>query len=176
VGIGSTPATALAEISGLETLNGVRVDARLATSDPDIYAAGDCCSFPHPLYGGRRMRLESWRAAQQQGTIAAHNMLGAEETFEAVPWSWSDQFDVTLYVVGLYDMAESEVARDLTEGVTIRFGLASDGRIVSACGVGPGNAAARQVRLAEMLISRRAQPGRGELADPSLDLKALVGR
>jgi NADPH-dependent 2,4-dienoyl-CoA reductase/sulfur reductase-like enzyme len=55
------------------------IGLELATSDPDIFAAGDCCSFPQPFYGGRRVRLECWRSAQEQGTLAARNMLGAAE-------------------------------------------------------------------------------------------------
>ena len=68
-----------------------------------IFAAGDCCSFPLALYGGRRVRLEAWRNAQDQGTLAARNMLGKAEAHVAVPWFWSDQYDLTLQVAGLVD-------------------------------------------------------------------------
>ena len=71
VGIGAVPNTELGAAAGLAVDNGLAVDATLATSDPAIFAAGDCCSFPHPLYDGRRLRLESWRSAQEQGTLAA---------------------------------------------------------------------------------------------------------
>ena len=66
----------LAEQAGLRIDNGIAVDDQLRTSDPDIFAAGDCVSFPLTVYGGRRVRLESWRAAQDQGALAAANMLG----------------------------------------------------------------------------------------------------
>src|SRR6185295_8606495 len=75
-GVGAIPETALASACGLQIENGIRVDDRLRTSDPDIFAAGDCCSFPHPLYNDRLTRLEAWRNAQDQGALAARNMLG----------------------------------------------------------------------------------------------------
>ena len=91
IGIGAVPATRLAETAGLPVDNGITVDDCLRTGDPAIFAAGDCCAFPLPLYGGRRVRLEAWRNAQEQGARAARNMLGAEEPQSAVPWFWSDQ-------------------------------------------------------------------------------------
>lgn len=173
-GVGAVPETALADKAGLAVENGVRVDARLTTSDPDIFAAGDCCSFPHPLYGGRRIRLEAWRNAQDQGRAAARNMLGADEPFAAVPWFWSDQFDLTLQIAGLPDTAAREVVRERPDGVPIRFGLGADGRLLSAGAVGTGNAVAKDIRLAEMLIARRAAPDRVALADPATPLKTLL--
>ena len=80
IGIGAVPVTGLAESAGLALDNGIAVDDFLQTSDPDIFAAGDCCSFPLAIYGGRRVRLESWRNAQDQGTLAARNMLGARRS------------------------------------------------------------------------------------------------
>jgi 3-phenylpropionate/trans-cinnamate dioxygenase ferredoxin reductase subunit len=173
-GVGAVPETALAEAAGLAVDNGVAVDDRLTTSDPDIFAAGDCCSFPHALYDGRRIRLEAWRNAQDQGAAAAANMLGADEAFATVPWFWSDQFDLTLQIAGLPGYADTELVRHRGDGVDIRFGLATDGRLLSAAAVGAGNAVAKDIRLAEMLIARRAAPDPVALADPSVTLKALL--
>ncbi len=78
-GIGASPETALAEQAGLDVENGIRCSETLMTSDPDIYAAGDCCSFPHPLFGGKRLRLEAWRNATDQANVATANMLGGGE-------------------------------------------------------------------------------------------------
>jgi 3-phenylpropionate/trans-cinnamate dioxygenase ferredoxin reductase subunit len=58
----------------------------LETSDPNIFAAGDCCLFPHRLYAGKRIRFEAWRNAQDQGMHAARNMLGSTDPYTAVPW------------------------------------------------------------------------------------------
>jgi len=174
LGVGAAPVTALAEAANLTIDNGIAADATLRTSDPDIYAAGDCCSFPLPVYGGRRVRLESWRSAQEQGGLAARNMLGAGEAVSAVPWFWSDQHDLTLQVAGLADEGVRTVRRDLTADAFILFHLAADGRLVAAGGIGPGNAVARDIRLAEMLIGRRASPDPALLAEAGYRLKGLL--
>ena len=174
VGIGAVPVTGLAESAGLAVENGIAVDGFLKTSDPDIFAAGDCCSFPLEIYGGRRVRLESWRNAQDQGTLAAKNMLGAEEPVSAVPWFWSDQHDLTLQIAGLAEGADRYVRRDLGEGAFILFHLAPDGRLLAASGIGSGNAVARDIRLAEMLIAKRAKPDPAALASADVKLKSLL--
>lgn len=174
IGIGAVPNTKLAEASGLTIENGIRVDEHLATSDPSIFAAGDCCSFPLALYGGRRVRLEAWRNAQEQGTLAARNMLGKGDRHVAVPWFWSDQFDLSLQIAGLADEGVETLRRDLGDGAFILFHLAADGRLVAASGIGKGNAVARDIRLAEMLIARRATPPRDKLTAPETKLKTLL--
>ncbi|PSH54570.1 ferredoxin reductase [Phyllobacterium brassicacearum] len=174
IGIGATPATALAEASGLETGNGIVVNEWLQTGDPDIYAAGDCCVFPLAIYGGRRVRLEAWRNAQEQGALAARNMLGALEPHQAVPWFWSDQYELGLQVAGLSDEGTQTIRRDLGDGAFILFHLDDDGRLVAASGIGPGNAVAKDIRLAEMLIARSARPGADQLAASNVKLKSLL--
>jgi len=173
-GVGAVPETALAAGAGLRLDNGVAVDERLRTDDPNVFAAGDCCSFPHPLYGGRRIRLEAWRNAQDQGTAAALSMLGHEAPYAAVPWFWSDQYDETLQIAGLADEGKTVVERDAGEGATLFFHLAENGRLVAASGVGPNARIARDIRLAEMLIAARARPEKAALADPGVRLKALL--
>ncbi len=174
VGIGAIPDTTLAEQAGLAIENGVAVDATLRTTDPDIFAAGDCCSFPHPLYGGRRIRLEAWRNAQDQGAAVARNMLGDPEPYSAVPWFWSDQYDETLQIAGLADEGRRAVRRDAGDGADLVFHLAEDGRMVAASGVGKNAVIARDVRLAEMLIAARAAPDPQALANPGVKLKSLL--
>lgn len=174
VGIGSTPNTELAAEAGLAIDNGIAVDSHLQTSDPDIYAAGDCCSFPATHHGGRRIRLESWRSAQEQGLLAAANMMGAQESGAAVPWFWSDQYDLTLQVAGLAEGAVTTVRRDLSAEAFILFHLAGDGRLLAASGIGPGNTISRDIRLAEMLIAAGRHPDPAALAAPESKLKALL--
>ena len=174
IGIGAVPVTALAESAGLAIENGIAVDERLQTTDPDILAAGDCCSFPLAIYGGRRVRLESWRNAQDQGGLATRNMLGAGETISAVPWFWSDQYDLVLQIAGLPDVGASVVRRDLGDGAMVLFHIDAQGRLVAASGLGRGNVVAKDIRLAEMLIAKRAIPDLGALADPTLKLKSLL--
>lgn len=174
IGIGAVPNTELAEAAGLACDNGVLVDDQLRTDDPAILAAGDCCSFPLALYGGRRVRLEAWRNAQEQGALAARNMLGRREAHAHVPWFWSDQFEATLQIAGLSGEASRTVRRPVGEDGFILFHLDGDGRLVAASGIGPGNAVARDVRLAEMLIARRAAPPPAALAAPETKLKTLL--
>ncbi|TPI35934.1 ferredoxin reductase [Mesorhizobium sp. B3-1-9] len=174
IGIGAMPVTALAAESGLTIDNGIAVDEHLRTADPDIFAAGDCCSFPLAVYGGRRVRLEAWRNAQEQGALAAKNMLGADAAHAAVPWFWSDQYGLTLQIAGLSDEGKSIVRRDLDDGAFILFHLAQDGRLVAASGIGPGNAVARDIRLAEMLIAKRASPAPEALGSQAVKLKSLL--
>jgi 3-phenylpropionate/trans-cinnamate dioxygenase ferredoxin reductase component len=173
IGIGAVPATGLAERAGLAVDNGVAVDATLATSDPDIFAAGDCCSFPCGPEG-RRVRLESWRNAQDQGNHVAANMLGAGVPYGKAPWFWSDQYELTIQVAGLPDPGAPAVRRDLGEGAFVLFQRDAAGRLAAASGIGTGNAVARDIRLAEMLIERGARPDPAALVDPALNLKKLL--
>lgn len=175
VGIGATPNVALAEAAGLTVDNGIAVNGRLETSAEGIYAAGDCCSFPLAIYGGRRVRLEAWRNAQDQGNLAARNMLGHNEEISSVPWFWSDQYDLTLQVAGLADGAVTHVNRPLSDDAFLQFHLAEDGRLLAASGIAAGNAIAKDMRIAEMLIARGAHPDPRALADPSSKMKALLG-
>lgn len=175
-GVGAIPEITLAEKAGLSIDNGIRVDEFLATSDPDIFAAGDCCSFPHPLYGNRRIRLESWRNAVDQGIFVARSMLGAGKPFRTVPWFWSDQHDLSLQIAGLPGLAVTNVVRRRRDGVDIIFGLGSDGRLLSASAVGTGNVVAKDIRLAEFLIEQRVTPDRARLTDPRASLRAFANQ
>ncbi|MGO4566710.1 NAD(P)/FAD-dependent oxidoreductase [Rhizobium sp. 2YAF20] len=174
VGIGALPNIALAEASGLAIDNGIAVNDRLQTSAPDIYAAGDCCSFPLALYDGRRVRLESWRNAQEQGALAAANMMGANEPILAVPWFWSDQYDLTLQITGLAEGATIILRRELGDSAFLLFHLDDAGRLLAASGVGRGNVIARDIRLAEMLIAVRAHPDPAALTASHVKLKSLL--
>jgi 3-phenylpropionate/trans-cinnamate dioxygenase ferredoxin reductase component len=174
VGIGVLPETRLAEAAGLVLANGIAVDATLKTSDPDIFAAGDCCAFPHPLLGGAPLRLESWRNALDQGAFVAENLLGAGKEYRAVPWFWSDQHDLSLQVAGLPGAGSVTIARKPTADSLMLFHLTADGVLVGASGIGVGNAVARDIKLAEMLIARQAKPDAVALATPSVALKSLL--
>lgn len=173
-GIGAVPEIALAQAAGLEIDNGIACDATLRTSDPDIYAAGDCCSFPHGLFGGKRMRLEAWRNATDQANVATENMLGGTKAYMAVPWFWSDQYDLSLQIAGNPADGPEIVKRQTGEQSFVMFHRDHEGRLVGASGIGPGNSIARDVKMAEMLIGKRASPSAEQLADPAVQLKVLL--
>ncbi|OWV74278.1 ferredoxin reductase [Rhizobium sp. N122] len=168
--IGVLPDIALAEAAGLATGNGILTDAGLRTSAPNVFAAGDCAAVAQP--GGGHIRYESWRNARTQAETAARNMAGAAETFGALPWFWSDQYDLGLQVAGLPQPAHQIVLRSAAEG-ELEFYL-DDGRLVAAAGLGIGNGLARDIKLAEMLIAAGISPSLTELADPRVNLKTLL--
>jgi 3-phenylpropionate/trans-cinnamate dioxygenase ferredoxin reductase component len=146
----------------------------LRTDDPNIFAAGDCCSFPHPVYGGKRVRLEAWRNALEHADIAAANMLGGDHVCDTVPWFWSDQYDLGIQIAGLHAEAAYEVVRRRDDGVDVRFGLDRSGRVVSASAVGVGTTVGRDISIAERLIAEGARPDPTTLADPSVYLRELA--
>jgi 3-phenylpropionate/trans-cinnamate dioxygenase ferredoxin reductase component len=173
-GIGARPRTGLAEMAGLLLDNGIACDTGMQTSDPHIFAVGDCCSFPHPVFGDMRLRLEAWRNASDQAVVAVENMLGGARVFEAVPWFWSDQFELTLQIAGMPGLGTSVIKRPLKDGAFILCHLDGSGKLVGASGIGPGNTIARDVRLLEMLIGKRITPDAAMLADGGSQLKALL--
>jgi len=173
-GIGASPEIRLAQDAGLTIENGIGCSASMQTSDPDIYASGDCCSFPHQLFGGRRIRLEAWRSAQEQAQTAVTNMLGGTKTHVAVPWFWSDQYDLSLQIAGMADMGPKVVTRQANPDTLVMFHLAEDGTLMGVSGIGLGNSVGRDVKLAEMLIAKQAKPNPEQLADSSFQLKGLL--
>ncbi|MGV2289987.1 FAD-dependent oxidoreductase [Trinickia sp. YCB016] len=173
IGIGVNPRTALAQAAGLDIDNGIAVDATLRTSDSSIYAAGDVCSFVHPLFA-RRIRLECWKNAEDQARVAARNMLGFEETYASVPWFWSDQYDMTIQIAGMPAFGATTVVRETGAASRVFFALDDGGVLVGASGVGRSGEIARDVRIAQELIARRACIDPALLADRNTKLRSLL--
>jgi 3-phenylpropionate/trans-cinnamate dioxygenase ferredoxin reductase component len=172
-GIGVKPRTELAEAVGIDVADGIAVDDTLRTNDPHIFAAGDVCSFPHRLFR-RRMRLECWKNAEDHARIVARNMLDRGETYSEVPWFWSNQYDMTIQIAGMPAFGVTSVVREMSDTSRIFFALDRDGVLVGASGVGHVGEVARDVRVAQALIARRACIEPALLADRSVKLKALL--
>lgn len=117
-GIGASPRTALAEAAGLACDNGIAVDALGRTSDPAIWAAGDCASFPVP---GARMRLESVGNAIDMAEAVAANILGAGAPYLPKPWFWSDQYDAKLQIAGWNGGYDRVIPRPVAEGGSVWY-------------------------------------------------------
>ncbi|HEX5206482.1 MAG TPA: FAD-dependent oxidoreductase, partial [Steroidobacteraceae bacterium] len=130
LGCGAVPADELAVAAGLVCENGVVVDDRCRTSDPLIYAAGDCSSHPSLRYG-RRLRLESVDNAFEQGASAALNMLGLEIAHDKVPWFWSDQYDLKLQIAGLADDHDAAQVVGDTDAMRFSVEYRKSGRLIA---------------------------------------------
>lgn len=173
VGIGAQPDVALAEASGLTIDNGLSLDEKFTTSDPFIFGAGDCCSIPNLTYG-RRIRLEAWRNAQQQGAMAAANILGVPCSVEEIPWFWSDQYDETLQVAGLSEGEVRFITKEMGDKGIIYYSLDADERLICVCGFGKLGAIAKEIRLSQKLISKKVTPILESLRDPLTSTKNMI--
>jgi len=169
IAIGVEPVDTLAREAGLECDDGIVVDEHCRSSDPHIWAAGDCTRHPSVHYG-TRVRLESVDNAFEQGTSAALNLLGLITVHDKVPWFWSDQFDLKMVVVGLAHGADEQIVRG-----------DPDRRAFSVCYLKAGELTAietvnqtRDQMAARKLILGRARPDRAKLADPAVALKDAV--
>jgi len=110
IGVGVAPDTKLGEAAGLEIDNGIVTDEHLRTSVPDVFAAGDVANAFHPHYG-RRVRVEHWANALNQGPVAARSMLGGTEPYDKLPYFFTDQYDVGMEYIGLHGPDDRVVVR-----------------------------------------------------------------
>ena len=169
IGIGIVPNSELAAEAGLDVDNGIVVDELCRSSDPDVFAAGDVTNHPNPLLG-RRVRLESWENAQNQGIAAAKAMLDRGEPYSEIPWFWSDQFDMNIQLVGLPTAWDEAVTRgDPASGQFIVFYL-KGGKIDGAAAINQG----RDVRMAKRMMTAGVTVAASDLADESVKLQKLL--
>ena len=165
VGVGIQPNTQLADAAGLTLNNGIETNALGQTSQSKIWAAGDCASFP---YQGQRIRLESVPNAIDQAEVVAANMLGAQKTYHATPWFWSDQYDVKLQIAGLNQGFENVVTRIGEAGRSHWYYKAGQVLAVDAMND------PRAYMVAKRLIEAGKTADPALVADPGSDLKALL--
>jgi 3-phenylpropionate/trans-cinnamate dioxygenase ferredoxin reductase component len=169
VGVGVEPATDFLEHSGVETSNGILVDAYCRTNVPGIHAAGDVANHYHRLLGGR-MRVEHWQNAMQQGAAAARSMLGKGQPYDAVHWFWSDQYDDNLQYAGFHQDRREVIVRGDLETRNITAFYLSHGRVDAVVALNRG----KDVRRAIPLIKSRAPVDPRQLADEAVDLRSLT--
>jgi 3-phenylpropionate/trans-cinnamate dioxygenase ferredoxin reductase subunit len=169
VGVGVEPALDCIAGSGIERDNGILVDEYCRTNVDGIYAAGDVANHYHPLLQ-RRLRVEHWQNAMQQGAAAARSMLGRGQPYEPVHWFWSDQYDVNVQYAGFHRQAEQIIVRGSLEQ---RSGLAfylNQGRLDAVVALNRG----KDLRRAMPMIKSRVIVDPHQLADEDIDLRSLV--
>ncbi|PTB18878.1 pyridine nucleotide-disulfide oxidoreductase [Trinickia symbiotica] len=169
VGVGLEPATELAQQAGLAVDNGIVVDEYTRTSDPDIFAVGDCTNHPNPSLG-RRLRLESVPNALEQARTAAASLCGKERVYNTVPWFWSDQYDLKLKMVGLSQGYDDFVLRGSPETRSFSAFYLKDGVMLAADTV----SRAPEFMLAKRFVAEKIPVRAADLADESIPLKSLL--
>jgi 3-phenylpropionate/trans-cinnamate dioxygenase ferredoxin reductase subunit len=169
VGVGVEPVVDYLAGSGVEIGNGILVDEYCRTNVQAIYAAGDVANHYHRVFQ-RRMRVEHWQNAMQQGASAARSMLGNGKPYDPVHWFWSDQYDVNLQYGGFHSEWDQVVVRgNLDTRDFIAFYL-RQGRIDAVVTMNRG----KDVRRGMLLIKARTPVDLHQLGDESVDLRSLV--
>ncbi len=165
VGVGIAPATILAEAAGLSLDNGIATNAFGQTSDPAIWAAGDCASTPR---NGQQIRIESVGNAIDQAEVVARNIMGAQAPYVPEPWFWSDQFDCKLQIAGLNTGYDAVYVRK-DGGATSHWYYAGDQLLAVDAMNDP-----RNYMIGKRLIAAGKSPVPAVITDPNTDMKALL--
>ena len=165
VGVGIRPDASIAEQAGLAIDNGIAVDAQGRTSDPAIWAAGDCAAFPG---ANGRQRLESVGNAIDMGELVAENMMGAGKAYAPRPWFWSDQYDVKLQIAGLGTGYDEIVTRQGDGSVSFWY-YAGDKLLAIDAMNDP-----RAYMIGKRLIEAGKSADKALVADAEADLKPLL--
>ncbi|TVV70394.1 NAD(P)/FAD-dependent oxidoreductase [Sphingomonas solaris] len=170
VGIGIVPAVEPLLAAGAEGGNGVAVDAQCRTSLPDIFAIGDCAAHANDFARGDTIRLESVQNANDQATLVAKTIMGADAVYHAVPWFWSNQYDLRLQTVGLSTGFDQAIVRGTPETRSFSIVYLRDGKVIALDCV---NAVKDYVQGKALVVGGIAAPVES-LADPAIPLKSLA--
>ena len=169
VGIGIVPNTELAEAAGLAVDNGIVVDAHACTSDAAIYAVGDCAQHDNGFLA-RRLRLESVPHAMEHARTAAAAIAGKPAPYSAMPWFWSDQYELKLQMAGLADGHDQRVVRGQLDQESFCVFYLKDGAVISADAVNRP----QEFAVAKQLVAQRKVVDAALLADEAAPLKNLL--
>ena len=168
-GVGMERELDLAKAAGLALDGGIAVDPWGRSSDPAIFAAGDVAAFPHPLFPGRRLRLEAWRHAQNHGIAVGRAMAGVEAPpYDDIPWFWTDQHGVNLQVAGFPAEAARSVVRVDRDRVFVAVHLDAADRVIGVTAAG----SPRDIRAGTALIRAGCPVDPRAVADASVPLPA----
>ncbi|MES2042649.1 MAG: FAD-dependent oxidoreductase [Pseudomonadota bacterium] len=171
VGIGIVPAVGPLVDAGAAFGNGVRVDENCKTSLPDIYAIGDCAEHRSVYAEGEWIRLESVQNANDQAKTAVQAIIGSPAPYEAVPWFWSNQYDLKLQTVGLSRGYDEIIVRGAIDRAGFSIVYLKNGTVIALDCVNM----VRDYAQGRALVTGRVAPPRDALADPAVPLKSLVG-
>ena len=169
VGIGVIPNSELAADAGLDVDNGIVVNEQTQTSDPDIYAAGDVANHPNAILS-RRIRLESYENAQNQGIAAGKAMLGNSEPYSEIPWFWSDQFDANIQMIGIPENWDTTATRGKPENNEFVTFYLKNGVIDGAISINNP----RDLRFGKRLMQEKKQVSVEDLSNMGIKLQALL--
>lgn len=169
IGVGIVANTELAAAAGLNVDNGIVVDDQCRSSDPNIYAVGDCTAHPNAIYD-RQLRLESVHNALEQAKTAAGNLCGEKTYYSQVPWFWSDQYDLKLQIAGLSEGYDDVVVRGNPADRSFACLYLKGGILIATDAVN----APRDFMQSKALIASRAQLDRARLGDASIPLQDFV--
>ncbi|MAA74902.1 MAG: pyridine nucleotide-disulfide oxidoreductase [Salinisphaeraceae bacterium] len=169
VSIGIMPETALAEAAGLDCDDGIVVDEFTRTSDPDIFAIGDCTRHKNLFYSDAK-RLEAVSNAVDQARATASVLCGEDKAYDAVPWFWSNQYDIRMQMVGLSDGHDDSVMRGLPDDDSFAIFYLKNGVVISVDAVNDP----KSFMAGKKLVAARATPDKNQLSDTSVDLKTLT--
>lgn len=167
VGIGITPNIGLAEGCGLAAMNGILVDAFGRTSDPNVYAVGDCAAFP---YGQGMVRLECVQNAIDLAEAAAASIAGSPKPYVPVPWFWSDQYDAKLQIAGLNTGYTDVLSRAGKTADARSLWYFDKERFLAVDAINDG----KSFVMGKKLLARGISPSRDILADPDVDVVGYV--
>lgn len=170
VGIGIIPSVQPLVEAGAEASNGVLVDAQCRTSLPDIYAVGDCALHANRFADGATIRLESVQNANDQATVAAKTIAGVEAHYDAVPWFWSNQYDLRLQTVGLSTGHDQVIVRGDIASRSFSVIYLKAGRVIALDCVN----ATKDYVQGRKLVVEGLSPDPAQLANAEVPLKELV--
>lgn len=169
IGVGIVPNVELASAAGLATENGIVVDDHCQTSDPNIFAVGDCTFHPNKVLG-RRLRLESVHNALEQAKTAASNICGEDVSYAQVPWFWSDQYDLKLQIAGLSQGYDEVVLRGDPQTRSFSCLYLRDGQLIAVDAVNRP----KDFMQSKALIANHARIESQKLANMDIALKDMV--